>query len=307
MDAPKFSIIVPTYNRARLLPRIYESLRQQTLQDFEWIVADDGSLDETGELVAQWRAEASFSIIYFWQENSGRHVAINRAMQRASGEFTILLDSDDWLAANALERMLFHWENIPRESRSSYAGVSGLCAYPDGTVIGTRFPSDILDTDSVRMRTHYRVQGDKGGMTRTEVLREFPFPEDLGRYVKPSMVWNRIAQKYKRRFVNEVFIYKDYQQEGTTALKRSVSKRARMSQPLRVAHKEFAELPTDMVPLLDRLHSYANFARYSFHAGVSVPRQFSEARRRLLYLCALPAGWVAYLWDKRRMRQENQV
>lgn len=305
MSSPKFSIIVPTYNRAHLLPRIYESLHRQTFQDFEWIIADDGSLDETDKLVERWRSEASFPIAYFWQKNSGRHVAINRAMQYASGEFTILLDSDDWLATNALERMLFHWENIPPENRSSYAGVSGLCAYPDGTLIGTRFPFEILDTDSVRMRTRYRVRGDKGGMTRTEVLREFPFPEDLGRYVKPSMVWNRIAQKYKRRFVNEVFIYKDYQQQGTTALKRSVKKRVIMSHPLRMAHKEFAELPFSMVPLPNRLRAYANFARYSFHAGVGVPKQLNEVSQRSLYLCALPIGWLAYLLDRKKLLQEK--
>jgi glycosyltransferase involved in cell wall biosynthesis len=305
MSSPRFSVVVPTYNRAHLLTRIYESLLQQTFQSFEWIVADDGSSDGTDKLVEKWQREAPFHIFYFWQENSGRHVAINRAMTRVSGEFTILLDSDDWFAPNALERMLYHWESIPPEMRPHFAGVNGLCAYPSGEIIGTRFPMDILDTDSVRMRTHYRVHGDKGGMTRTQVLLEFPFPEDLGRYVKPSMVWNRIAQKYKRRFVNEVFIYKDYQPDGTSAHKRSIKRRVALSDPLRMAHKEYAELPSDMVPLLERLQSYANFARYSFHAGVGMSQQIKEVNRSFLYLSALPIGWLAYLWDRKQLDREN--
>ena len=100
----RFSILTPTYNRAHTLPKVYQSLRQQTLQDLEWIVVDDGSSDTTTALIKYWQKDAPFPIRYFKQANVGHHVATNKAIQEAKGEFCVPLDSDDQLVSKGLER-----------------------------------------------------------------------------------------------------------------------------------------------------------------------------------------------------------
>lgn len=301
-----FTVFTPTYNRAHLLPRAYKSLQEQTFRDFEWLIIDDGSTDNTAELVRQWQQEADFCIRYYWQENSGKHVAHNRAVNRAAGELFVCLDSDDWLVPNALERLLYHWHSIPHEQRSRFVGVAGLYAYPDGTIVGTRFPQDVMDANAVTIRTLYHVKGDKFGMNRTDVLRQFPFPEDLGRFVTEALVWNRIALKYKIRFVNEVFAHAEYQVGGLsdpTDPIRALRLRIESAHAMRLTNRELAEMPAEMVPLVERLKAYAKFVRYSLHGKVGPAQQFAEARHKALYLCAAPLGIFLYLNDRRKLRQ----
>lgn len=300
-----FTIFTPTYNRAHLLPRAYKSLLEQTFRDFEWIVIDDGSTDNTAELVRQWQREADFPIRYYWQENSGKHVAHNRAVQLAQGRLFVVLDSDDWLVSNALERVLHHWVSIPASKRDEYVAVVGLYVYPSGEIVGTRFPEDIMDANAITIRTIYKVEGDKFGVNRTDVLREYPFPEDLGHFVTEALVWRRIALKYKERYVNEVFAYKEYQEGGLTDPTnplRALKIRIESPHAERLAWREFAEFPPEMVPYPDRAQAYIQFVRFSLHGRVSIFRQFREARDKRLFLLALPRGLRRYLRDKRRLK-----
>lgn len=291
-----FTVFTPTYNRAHLLPRAYKSLQEQTYRDFEWLIVDDGSTDNTAELVKQWQQEADFPIRYYWQENRGMNAAINRGVELAMGQFFVKLDSDDWLAANTLEKMLYYWETIPKHLRFGYVGIAGLCATPDGKLVGTPFPKDVLDANAVTIRTIYRVKGDNFGANRTDVLREyFPYPEDMGPYVPESLIWNRIALKYQIRFVNEIFAYVNYQQTG---LSNSMKTRIKSAAAMRLTNREFAELPIDSVPLSDRFRAYAKFVRYSLHAKVGLAKQFSEVKFRGLWTCAVPIGVVLYLKDR---------
>jgi hypothetical protein len=304
-----FTVFTPTYNRAHLLPRAYDSLRKQSFRDFEWLIVDDGSTDGTETLVKQWQQEAEFPIRYYRQENKGMNSAINRGVELAEGKMFVKLDSDDWLATNTLERMLFYWESIPDEERPRFVGVAGLCASPNGEIIGTRFPQDVLEADSVTIRTKYRVQGDKFAANRIEVLREyFPYPEHLGRYIPEALMWNRIAQKYKTRYVNEVFAYVDYQPGGVGDMHnpiRALRTRVESAHGMRLQQREFAELPSTMVPLRDRIKAYANFVRYSLHAGVGFSHQIAEARRKWLYFCSFPVGVLLYLNDQRKLKRNR--
>lgn len=101
-----FTVFTPTYNRSHLLGRLYESLKRQTFRDSEWVIVDDGSTDQTQELVKHWQMEASFPIRYFWQPNSGKHVAYNRGLQEARGFLFADIDSDDFFAPEALDPTL---------------------------------------------------------------------------------------------------------------------------------------------------------------------------------------------------------
>lgn len=298
-----FTVFTPTYNRADLLPRAYESLKGQTFRDLEWVIVDDGSTDRTDEIVQGWIEESPFPISYTWQPNRGQHVAINRGVERARGYFFAILDSDDWYVPTALERFLVHWESIPDGEKPGFSGIAALCAYPSGQVVGTPFPQDVLDSDSIEIRVRHRVKGDKVAMHRTEVMKEFPFPEDLGRYVTKSLVWNRRALRYRSRYVNEILAYKEYQPGGMTA--RSEAVRVGSSRAARLYYKEFIStgrpLPVDVA-----LRNYANYVRYSLHEGVALKDQARDAPSNLLWALSVPLGAGLYLRDGRAPRQEQQ-
>lgn len=305
MSQLTFTVFTPTYNRAHLLGRAYESLRAQTFRDFEWIIVDDGSQDCTAELVRQWQSQAEFRIEYLWQPNSGKHVATNRGVQNARGELFVTLDSDDWLVSNALERIHHHWQSIPLSERGQYSGICGLCAYSDGRIVGTRFPCEVVDANMVTIYTRYRTRGDKFYVVRADVLRRFPFPEDLGRFVTEALVWNRIARKYITRFVNEVFAYKEYQPDGLSA--QSVRLRAQSHRAACTYYLEYATLPPEYINLWQRVRAYANWIRFSMHGKHGLQEQFRGSPSKLCYLLALPIGIAAYYCDRYKLHKTERT
>jgi glycosyltransferase involved in cell wall biosynthesis len=204
MTPPLFTVFTPTYNRAHTLDRVFNSLRAQTLRSFEWLVVDDGSTDNTHELIGQWSKTADFPIRYFRQENAGKHIAFNHALTRAEGEFFTVLDSDDACVPKALERFFHHWNTIPPGERPAFVGVDVLCSDQDGNVIGDPYPSSPFDMDHRTRHYVYKITGEKWGCGLTSILRRYPFPEvAVGQYVPEGLVWLAIGKSYKARAVNE--------------------------------------------------------------------------------------------------------
>lgn len=202
----QFTVLTPTFNRAHTLQRVFDSLCAQTFQDFEWVIVDDGSTDQTECLVRDWQKAASFPIRYFWQQNQHKKVAFNRGVQEAWGELVVALDSDDQLEPNALYDMSRTWRDIPLEERSQFAAVTGLCRTPQGIVVGDMYPYDVMDASPLDIQFVFRVGGEKFGCLSTRILRQFPFPEDINGFVPESLVWRAIARAgYKTRFVNHVY------------------------------------------------------------------------------------------------------
>lgn len=203
--APLFTVFTPTYNRSKTIIRVYESLRKQTLADFEWLIVDDGSNDGTSTLVQQWQKEAQFPIRYVWQKNGHKKKAFNHGVKIAAGELFLCADSDDTFPPNALEKFAHYWHAIPKNEQQLFVGVCGLCQDENGKVVGDIFPGDWgVDSDAIQIRHRFGVRGEKWGFSRTDVLRANLFPEYLPGHVPESVVWAEIASLYKTRFVNEI-------------------------------------------------------------------------------------------------------
>ncbi len=204
----KFTVFTPTYNRGHMITRVYESLLEQTLRDFEWLVIDDGSTDDTGELIAHFaKCQNLFPIRYYaLDRNRGKHIAHNRALKEAQGEFFLVADSDDWITPNALERMDLHWSWLGQShDRAAYCGVAGLCADRTGQIIGDKY-SDAATHSTLRERKYvHKVKGEHWGMMRTDIVKRYPFPDDIDGFVPEGLVWLDIAKTYKDYCVNEVF------------------------------------------------------------------------------------------------------
>lgn len=200
-----FTVFTASYNRAELLTRVYESLCAQSCREFEWLIVDDGSTDNTRAIVAHFESIAPFQVRYVWQANRHKKVALNLGVRLAQGELLVVLDSDDTLFPEALETMKNLWMDIPLARRSEFSAVTGLCVRPDGKIVGQKYPRDMMDATPMEMILRYRVSGEKFGFQRTEVMRQFPFPEDVWGYLPESIVWWGIAKAgYKTRFVNVV-------------------------------------------------------------------------------------------------------
>ena len=180
-----FTIFTPTFNRAHTLQRVYTSLAQQTYRDFEWLVMDDGSTDNTSQLIESWKGESNFQIRYYKQVNMGQGVAFNRGVEHAEGELLLVLDSDDECVPHALEQLKHHWDAIDAQQRAGFSGVSVLCMDQNGNLVGDLFPKDVMDSDPLELRYRYKVKGEKWGFQRTDVLRRYPFPENLNQTYVP--------------------------------------------------------------------------------------------------------------------------
>lgn len=198
-----FTVFTPTYNRSHTLPRVYESLKRQSFRDFEWLIVDDGSTDNTRDLVARWQQERIIPIRYFRQAHEHKKTAFNRGVKEAAGELFLTLDSDDEVLPDGLTILIRHWVNIPESERHSFSAVTGLCIDKNGDIIGPRFAEDVFDSDSLEILHRFRITGDKSGFQKTEVLRQFPFPEDVDGHVPEGIIWSRISAKYRTRFVND--------------------------------------------------------------------------------------------------------
>lgn len=291
-----FSVFTPTYNRAYTLPRVYQSLKAQTYKDFEWLIVDDGSTDDTAKLVKQWHGEADFAIKYIWQENAGKHMAVNRGVQEAQGKLFLFLDSDDACVPEALERFKYHWDAIPAEQKHQFSAVTSLAQYPNGNLIGTKFPFNPTDSNSLEIRFKYKVKGEKWGFHRTDILKKFPNPGFLGEKSLPeSLLWNRIAIKYKTRYINEPL--EIYYLTPNSWGANSHKIRARCPKGTRFFYMEFIHLDYP-IPKSHLLRAYANYIRFSYHAGLGAAAQLHDIPSLLSWIAAFPIGFLAFIRDK---------
>jgi glycosyltransferase involved in cell wall biosynthesis len=251
--------------------------------------------------VRPWLAEADFPIRFIRQQNAGKHISTNRASELAAGELMGVLDADDWYAPNALERFLHHWESIPPSRRAEFAGLVALCADPSGRVLGTPFPEPVLDSDYLEMQFKYRVTGDKAGVARTELHREFKYPElDHGGWVQETIVHNRMARRYKARMFNEVLMFKEYQPTGMSAV--GGLARVKSPQSAQLYYRELIDLGSSLpASLLFKFH--VNHARFALHARRGLSGSRSGAASPAWWAASAPLGLGLFLRDRLFLRR----
>lgn len=214
------TILTPTYNRGYILPKLLKSLENQRDLDFQWIIIDDGSTDETNTLVSSWIMEhRKFLIKYLRKENGGKHTALNYAMPYVDTPFVMIVDSDDELTSTAVSKIKC-WLKLVEEDMS-FAGVSGLRGVSEFKKIG-EFPKKICEggyidaLNTERRKKHLR--GDKAEVYRTKLLQEYAFPEIKGeKFLTESVVWNELAYNgYKVRWYNDIIQITNYLDDGLT-------------------------------------------------------------------------------------------
>lgn len=209
------TVFTPTYNRAHTLSRTYKSLLEQDCKDFLWLIVDDGSTDQTAELVHEWQTrDNGFEIRYIYKENGGMHTAHNTAYENMDTELNVCIDSDDKLAAGAVGKIFRKWEQVKEQG---YAGIIGLDSDFEGNVIGKGFPETLTETTLTDYYAHGGA-GDKKLVYRTDIINKYPpYPVFEGeKYVALAYKYRLIDQHYKMAVLDEVLCNVEYQPDGSS-------------------------------------------------------------------------------------------
>lgn len=209
------TVFTPTYNRAYILGDLYHSLQRQTCMDFEWLIVDDGSADDTKALVASWQGEKNpFPIRYVYQENGGKCRAINRGLKEADGRLFFTVDSDDYLTDDAIEKVI-RWDGeLPKDGHfCGYVGNRGIT--PTQTP-NRLFPGGYLD--GTALDRYDQVDGERAFVFYTEVHRKYLYPEFPGeKFLTEAVTWDLMAHDgYKMRFYNDIIWIWEYKDDGLT-------------------------------------------------------------------------------------------
>lgn len=307
--AHEFTVFTPTYNRAHTLHRVYDSLKDQTFRDFEWLIVDDGSTDNTRDLVAEWRKQAWFPIRYEYQENKGKPAAFNHGVDLACGELFLSVDSDDAPMPHALQTLHDIWHGIPVKERARFTGVTGLCIDEHGNRVSRPFKQDVLDCSTLESRFVHKARGDKWGFNRTSLLRQFPFPSIPGcKFIPESYVWDSIARAgYKTRYVTKILHVVYVPAAGGDNLSTNSSLGLRNSEAYVLWTKnalehdlKFAYLWRSPLPFLKMA---TRFVRYGFHTSVPVLTRvhaLANGRAKLAAFIGLLPGWLLFMRDRYR-------
>lgn len=212
------SILTPTYNRARLLGRLFDSLNNQTNYNFEWIIVDDGSNDNTKEIINNFKSN-KFNTYYLYKENGGKHTALNLGIKACKGKLTFIVDSDDLLKENAIQEIINIYTKY--KDNNKLAGFSFLREYPDGKLnVKTNHENEYIGSYN-QVRIYEQNIGDMAEVYYTNILKEYPFPELKGeKFLGEDIVWIEIGKKYDLVFLNYAIYISDYLTDGLTKNRR---------------------------------------------------------------------------------------
>ncbi|MCU7617832.1 glycosyltransferase family 2 protein [Chryseobacterium sp. PBS4-4] len=209
------TIFTPTYNRAYLLPKLFESLLRQGSQNFEWLIVDDGSTDNTAELISEFQKQASFKITYFYQENQGKHIAINTALDKISTPYFLTIDSDDFLKDTGLEIVEKKLSLISSEHK--IIGIASPIHILNNNISYTQkiFTNIIATTNELKFK--YGFVGELTLIFKTDLAKKYKYPIFRGeKFMLESVVFDRMDSKYKFLYINDSIVNAEYRPDGLT-------------------------------------------------------------------------------------------
>lgn len=293
------SIVTPTYNRSAYLSRCFNSLCAQTDPRFEWIIADDGSTDDTQQKILGFqRTRPDLTIHSVFVNHGGKHTAMNAAMSHIHGDYVLILDSDDLLTPDAVETVLREWTEYDTPDIGVLMFLAGF-SEDDPMAVGVleRVPLDMFGQYLKPIHTR-----DCCDVFRASAIQRFPFPVFPGEsFLSESVLWHRLAEHYRVVYVNKVIYLVEYLEDGLT----------KAGRPLRIRTPKgsmyTAELYLDRrYPLRLRLKNGLLYNCYSFFAGASFRTARAQVRSRPVMYATRPGGWLLYRYWKRKYGTEQK-
>lgn len=288
------TVFTPTYNRAYILNQCYESLVRQSCKDFIWLIIDDGSTDNTKELVEEWmKNDNKFEIRYHYKKNGGMHTGHNAAYELIDTELNVCIDSDDFMPDNAVELIVNFWNKYGSDK---YSGIVALDVYKNGEVIGCKLPNK----KSTTLSGFYDNggQGDKKLIYRTEVINKYPsYPEFKGeKFVPLDYKYLLADQDYELLIMNEAVCVVEYMEDGSSKnMFRQYYKNPRGFSFMRKVH---------MVYDKKFINKFKNCIHYVSSSFISKNKEFiSESPNKLITIFSIPFGAILYLLIKHNNKE----
>ena len=295
------SLCVPTYNRAALLENLYKSIISQDPSNIELIIVNDGSRDRTETLVQDWIAESKVRIQYYYQNNAGRGSALRKALLNAEGEYTIIMDDDDYFVEGALENIKQSIIEIDNDNSSNHnlVGICCLCLGENGEVLGDNFPDHNYISNFFSMRFLDKISGDKKEIVKTKILKEniFPFFENEKRVVT-STLWYRIAYDYDCLCLNYPVAVKRYVKGGlsdTLLTLKAESPNYQIEDCITTIN-----FPNQFSLRITLIYSTTLWKYWFFGGNLSLSR--IKLSRLPFVFFGLPLGLILYLKDELKLR-----
>ena len=282
------SVFTPTYNRAYILEKLYKSLCNQSCKNFEWIVVDDGSVDNTEELIQNFIQENKIHIVYYKQKNQGKHIAINKGVELAKGELFFIVDSDDYLTEDAIATVV---DNLTEFKQPNVCGLVFNRVTPSFNIIGKKANFEKVKCSLYDLKFKYKLNSDKAEIFKTEIIKKFPFPYFEGEKFSPeALVMYRMSGEYQIVYINKGIYVCEYLQGGLTA---NITK-IRMNSPKGATLYYYEQFLRSHTVLL-KMKSAINF--YRFQANDTK----IEDKIYFPYLLLNPLGKLMYLMDKKKI------
>lgn len=293
------TVFTPTYNRADLLPRCFESMKRQTCKNFIWMIIDDGSTDNTRQIAEFWlRDSLDFELRYYHKENGGLHTAYNEAISHIETELCVCIDSDDFMPDDAVEKILTFWKACGSDE---YAGVVGLDFDLEGKVIGDPLPEQkTVNLIDLHTGKYSIINGDRTNVIRTELYRKYaPMKVFSGeKNFNPHYMHLQISREYDFLVLNENLRFVDYQPQGMS----NSMLWQYYNSPNSFAEIRKLYLSFPNTPLKYQLRHSIHLASSCFLAGNGF-RSLRESPCKLLAALALPFGFALSCYI--RMKVEN--
>ncbi|MEG1410479.1 MAG: glycosyltransferase family 2 protein [Romboutsia sp.] len=280
------TVFTPTYNRAYILNKCYESLKRQTYKAFKWLIIDDGSTDETKELVNKWIDEKIIDIRYKYQKNQGMHGAHNTAYGLIDTELNVCIDSDDYMPDDAVEKIIKFWTE---NKKDNVAGMIGLDINEDNSILGSELPKYITESSLFDLYNKHGVTGDKKIVYRSELTRQYPYPIFEGeKYVGLNYKYNKIDLTHTLLFLNEPLCVVEYMEDGSS---KNMLKQYRRN-PKGFAFYRIENMKNSKGSLLFKLKENIHYVSSSFMGDNK--HFIKESPCKLLTILAVPMGFVLY-------------
>lgn len=298
----RISVVTPTYNRANTLHRVFESLNVQTCRDFEWIVVDDGSQDNTKKVVEEFARQADYEIVYTYQDNNGKHIAVNKGVSIAKGEFIAIADSDDSFVPESFEIMLKYWDDIEEREKKNFRGVTCRCYDPDTMEgIGRAIEGGYKDCLGLDATYKYDIDFEMWGINRKDVMQKYPFPDIRGgkkqglSFFPETVIWNNMGREYKVRYIDECLraYYRD-QDNATT------NKKVRRSKENIYLWEHLINDILDYAKYKPKrfIKAFVGITMDGFLNGESfrnIVKRGKDFKRKAIIILFSPVGYVLYL------------
>lgn len=276
------TVFTTTFNRAHTLNRCYESLKRQTSKDFEWLIIDDGSTDNTKEIIDGWKKENSINIRYYYKKNGGMHSGHNAAYRLINSELNVCIDSDDYMPDDAVETIINYW----RENKSEdCAGIFALDADYNNRILGDKFPENIKKINLIELDRKYKLKGDKKFVFKTDVIKKYPeYPEFEGEKNFPlSYKTMLISKEYNFLLLNKILCNVEYQEDGSS---KTIIKQYFTSPKGFYEFRKFA-----MVNECSFKRRFIQAIHYVSSAIILKDRSFiSNSPRKIMTILAIPFG-----------------